>query len=102
MHAQSRCMVAALKTYPLQQKLRVIALRAFEPKENIVAKGTVKWFNDQKGYGFIVPDDGSEDLFVHHSNINGTGFKTLAEGQAVEYVSAEGRKGPEAQNVTPC
>jgi CspA family cold shock protein len=72
------------------------------PKENIVAKGTVKWFNDQKGFGFIVPDDGSEDLFVHHSNINGSGFKTLAEGQTVEYVAAQGRKGPEAQSVTPC
>jgi len=74
----------------------------FGPKENIVARGTVKWFNDQKGFGFIVPDDGSEDLFVHHSNINGAGFKTLAEGQAVEYVAAQGRKGPEAQGVTPC
>ena len=95
-------MVSALKTYPLQPKQRATALRAFEPKENIVAKGTVKWFNDQKGYGFIVPDDGTEDLFVHHSNISGTGFKTLAEGQSVEYVSAEGRKGPEAQNVVPC
>lgn len=72
------------------------------PKENIVAKGTVKWFNDQKGFGFIVPDDGSEDLFVHHSNISGGGFKTLAEGQTVEYVPAQGRKGMEAQNVTPC
>ncbi len=95
-------MVAALKTYPLYRLPRAHALRAQRPKENIVAKGTVKWFNDQKGYGFIVPDDGSEDLFVHHSNINGTGFKTLAEGQTVEYVSAQGRKGPEAQNVTPC
>jgi CspA family cold shock protein len=78
----------------------VVGLRG--PKENIVAKGTVKWFNDQKGFGFIVPDDGSEDLFVHHSNINGSGFKTLAEGQTVEYVAAQGRKGPEAQSVTPC
>lgn len=72
------------------------------PKENIVAKGTVKWFNEQKGFGFIVPDDGSEDLFVHHSNINGGGFKTLQEGQSVEYTPAQGRKGMEAQSVTPC
>ena len=72
------------------------------PKENTVAKGTVKWFNEQKGFGFIVPDDGSEDLFVHHSNINGAGFKTLQEGQAVEYTPAQGRKGMEAQSVTPC
>jgi CspA family cold shock protein len=67
-----------------------------------VAKGTVKWFNDQKGYGFIVPDDGGEDLFVHHSNIAIEGFKTLHEGQAVEYVPAQGKKGPEATSVAPC
>ena len=67
-----------------------------------MARGTVKWFSDQKGYGFIVPDDGGEDLFVHHSNIAGGGFKSLREGQAVEYEAAQGRKGPEATNVTPC
>lgn len=67
-----------------------------------MARGTVKWFSEQKGFGFIVPDDGGEELFVHHSNINGNGFKTLTEGQAVEYTSAKGKKGPEAQSVTPC
>ena len=61
--------------------------------------GTVKWFSEQKGYGFIVPDDGSKDLFIHHSNIAGEGFKTLREGQKVEYEKAQGRKGPEAVNV---
>ena len=66
-----------------------------------MATGTVKWFSDQKGYGFIVPDDGSKDLFVHHSNIVGEGFKTLQEGQKVEFEAAEGRKGPEAVNVKP-
>jgi CspA family cold shock protein len=66
-----------------------------------LAKGTVKWFSDQKGYGFIVPDDGGKDLFVHHSNIEGTGFKTLAEGQKVEYEAATGKKGPEATKVRP-
>lgn len=66
-----------------------------------MARGTVKWFNDQKGYGFITPDDGSEDLFIHHSNIGGDGFKSLREGQTVEYARGQGRKGPEATNVTP-
>jgi len=66
-----------------------------------LASGSVKWFSDQKGYGFIVPDDGSKDLFVHHSNIAGEGFKTLQEGQKVEFEAAEGQKGPEARNVTP-
>jgi len=64
-----------------------------------VAQGTVKWFSDEKGYGFIVPDDGGKDLFCHHSNIEMEGFKTLAEGQKVEYEAAEGRKGPEATKV---
>lgn len=66
-----------------------------------MARGTVKWFSEQKGYGFIVPDDGGEDLFVHHSNIAGEGFKTLQEGQSVDYVPGQGRKGPEATNVSP-
>ncbi len=66
-----------------------------------MARGTVKWFNEKKGFGFITPDDGSEELFIHHSNIAGEGFKTLHEGQAVEYTKGPGRKGPEATNVTP-
>jgi cold shock protein len=66
-----------------------------------VAKGSVKWFSDQKGYGFITPDDGSKDLFVHHTNIEGEGFKTLAEGQKVEFEPAQGKKGPEATKVHP-
>ncbi len=64
-----------------------------------MASGTVKWFNDSKGYGFITPDEGTKDLFVHFSNIAGDGFKTLAEGQRVEYEAREGEKGPEATNV---
>ena len=61
--------------------------------------GTVKWFNDAKGYGFIAPEDGSKDVFVHHSNIVGEGFKTLAEGAKVEYEVRQGQKGPEATDV---
>ena len=64
-----------------------------------MAKGTVKWFSDQKGYGFITPEDGSKDLFVHHSSIQGEGFKSLQEGQSVEFEATEGQKGPQASNV---
>ena len=64
-----------------------------------MATGTVKWFNDAKGYGFISPDEGSKDLFVHHSSISGSGFKSLTEGAKVEYEAREGAKGPEATNV---
>jgi CspA family cold shock protein len=70
-------------------------------EEKIVARGTVKWFSDEKGYGFITPEDGSEDLFVHHSNILGEGFKSLNEGQSVDYEAGQGRKGPEATSVQP-
>jgi CspA family cold shock protein len=66
-----------------------------------VSIGNVKWFSDQKGFGFITPEDGSKDLFVHYSNIEGDGFKTLEEGQKVEYEESEGRQGPEATNVRP-
>jgi len=66
-----------------------------------MANGTVKWFNDSKGYGFIAPAEGGKDLFVHHTNIVGNGFKTLAEGANVEFERVEGEKGPEARNVVP-
>jgi CspA family cold shock protein len=66
-----------------------------------MAGGTVKWFSDEKGFGFITADDGSKDLFVHFSNIDGEGFKTLTEGQKVTFEPAEGRKGPEATSVRP-
>ena len=65
-----------------------------------MSKGTVKWFNNQKGYGFIVDEDGKDDVFVHHTGINMEGFKTLAEGATVEYDTVQGSKGPQAINVT--
>jgi CspA family cold shock protein len=64
-----------------------------------MATGTVKWFNDSKGYGFITPDGADKDLFVHHSAISGEGYKSLSEGAKVEFDEAEGDKGPQATNV---
>jgi cold shock protein len=64
-----------------------------------MATGTVKWFNDSKGFGFITPEEGGKDLFVHFSNVTGEGFKTPTEGARVEYEPAEGEKGPVATNV---
>lgn len=61
--------------------------------------GKVKWFNDQKGFGFITPDDGSRDLFVHYTALKGEGFKSLAENQKVEYEVEQSEKGPRAANV---
>ncbi|MCZ9294844.1 cold-shock protein [Corynebacterium meitnerae] len=64
-----------------------------------MATGTVKWFNAEKGFGFIAPDDGSADVFVHYSEIQGNGFRTLEEDQKVEFEVGEGAKGPQAQQV---
>ena len=64
-----------------------------------MSKGTVKWFNDAKGFGFITPEDGGKDLFAHHTEIQGTGFKSLKEGQAVEFDVTQGPKGPAAARI---
>ncbi|MCD6175287.1 MAG: cold-shock protein [Planctomycetes bacterium] len=67
-----------------------------------MSTGKVKWFNDSKGFGFICPDDGGDDLFVHHTEIISQGFASLQEGQSVEYEVGEGKKGPCATQVKPC
>jgi CspA family cold shock protein len=66
-----------------------------------MATGTVKWFSDEKGFGFITPDDQGKDLFVHHSSIQADGYRSLAEGAKVSYDPEQGQKGPQAQNVRP-
>ncbi len=74
-------------------------ITSFERSKHTMATGTVKWFNAEKGYGFIAPSDGSADLFVHYSEIQGSGFRTLEENQQVEFEVGEGQKGPQAQQV---
>lgn len=71
----------------------------FSSGKGVMATGTVKWFNDAKGYGFITPDDGSEDLFAHFSAIQMNGFKTLKEGQKVSFEVTQGPKGKQASNI---
>ena len=66
-----------------------------------MSTGTVKWFNDSKGYGFITPSDGGKDLFVHHSEVQANGFRSLQEGQSAEFEVGQGKKGPCATKVKP-
>jgi CspA family cold shock protein len=66
-----------------------------------MAQGTVKWFNESKGFGFITPEDGGKDLFAHFSEIQGSGFKSLTEGQRVQFVVKDGLKGPQASQIQP-
>src|SRR5580693_3002849 len=70
-------------------------------EENSMAQGTVKWFNADKGFGFIEPDDGSADVFVHHSAIQTEGYRSLTENQRVEFTAGRGPKGPQAEQVQP-
>src|ERR1035437_7494436 len=72
-----------------------------EVKELAMSTGKVKWFNDQKGFGFITPDEGGKDLFCHHSEIQADGYRSLSEGQAVEYEAIQDTKGPKATKVRP-
>src|SRR5690242_8090784 len=79
---------------------RVRSARTTPWRKTDMATGTVKWFNDDKGFGFITPDEGSKDLFVHHTAISGSGFRSLSEGAKVSFDVEQGPKGPSAANVT--
>jgi len=76
-------------------------VRPYDRRENDMATGTVKWFNAEKGFGFIAPEDGGTDVFVHYSAITSSGYRTLEENQKVEFETTQGPKGPQASNVTP-
>jgi len=90
-----------LTIVPAAQLGQPRASSKFFKSELKMATGTVKWFNDSKGFGFITPDDGGKDLFAHHSSIQGTGFKSLKDGQKVSFDVTQGQKGPAAANIKP-
>jgi CspA family cold shock protein len=94
-------MLSSLGVYPSYSTEGIYVCGPVGPKEKNVAKGTVKWFNADKGFGFIAPDDGGDDLFVHHSEVRTGGYASLNEGQKVEFQVGQGRKGPCATNVVP-
>ena len=88
---------------PINQEREILFMWPLNrPRSSKVSNGTVKWFNASKGFGFIVPEDGSDDLFVHHSEIKTDGYASLDEGQKVEFEVGQGKKGPCATNVIPC
>lgn len=95
-------MLSSLGVYPLFKSRGTVRFQAGSASgEEHVAKGTVKWFNADKGFGFITPADGGTDLFVHHSEVKTQGYASLNEGQAVEFQVGQGKKGPCATNVIP-
>jgi CspA family cold shock protein len=85
----------------LRQTERWISSRSKHERRSEMATGTVKWFNDAKGYGFITQDGGGDDVFCHHTAIQADGFRTLTEGQKVQFETSKGPKGLQAQNVRP-
>src|SRR3984893_8040754 len=87
------------RTIPQLIRARCTDLRLVSKDIAQMAQGTVKWFNPDKGFGFIAPDDGTADVFVHHSAIDMGGYRTLAENQKVEYTTKQGPKGPQADQV---
>jgi len=94
--------VSSLEVYPLFSGRGKVRLQAESASgEEHVATGTVKWFNESKGFGFISPAGGGDDLFVHHSEIRTQGYASLSEGQTVSFEIGQGKKGPCATNVTP-
>jgi CspA family cold shock protein len=103
----ARCAAAAVPRVEAKSAPTVVGRAAYRHSDYIRYKeqdmarttGTVKWFNDAKGFGFITPEDGQKDCFVHHSAIQGQGFKSLAEGDRVEFDVVQGQKGPAAENV---
>ena len=87
----------------MNERREILVYRpTYRPRSLVVSTGTVKWFNSSKGFGFISPDEGGDDLFVHHSDIQTDGYASLDEGQKVEFEVGQGRKGPCATQVKPC